>query len=174
MNPAYGITDFVSSLALSINFCFKSLLLLQFLSYHSNFLLEKLGIWNHSVTKSEFQNSTWNSWVFLNTTDYSSFSSYWIILIFFFFFFFFFTRETRHTVLPSNKFRISKFQLEFLEFDKFRIFLKRYLSSVLTGSFCWFFFFLSFFPREKLGTWSNPAILKFCLEFMEFDKLGIS
>ena len=82
----------------------KSLPLLQFIFYHSEFFTgetrhivspcNKAGISNFRL---EFQ---------ISLKRYSSFSSYLIILIFF-------TRETWHIVPPCNKAGISNFCLEF-------------------------------------------------------------
>ena len=90
----------------SVKFCFKLLLLFQFLFDHSDlFLLEKLGIWYHPVTSQNFKGSLRIPGIpripdFLKTL---------LLLQFLFDHSEFFTRKTRHIVPPCNKDRIFKF-----------------------------------------------------------------
>ena len=173
---ADGITDCPSSVVVvrrpssSVNFCFKSLLLLQFLFDHSefftgetrhivppcnkagisnfclefqkfqkfqisskryssfssysiilNFLLEKLGIQCHPVTKPEFQISAQNSRNCRNIAEIPDFFKTLLLLQFLFDHSEIFTGETRHIVPPCNKAGISNFCLELQKLQKFQI-----------------------------------------------------
>ena len=102
----------------SVNFCFKSLLLLQFLFNNSEFFTgetrhivppcNKAGISNFCLEFQKLQKFQ------ISWKRYSSYSSYSIILNFF-------TGETRHIVPPCNKAGISNFCLEFQKLQKFQI-----------------------------------------------------
>ena len=107
---------------LSVNFWFKSLLLLQFILDHSEFFTgetrhivppcNKAGISNFCLEFQEFQEFQ------ISLTRYSSFSSYSIILNFF-------TGETRHVVHAS---RIFQFLLRIQDFFKMLLLLHLDLS----------------------------------------------
>ena len=101
----------------SVNFCFKSLLLLQFLFENSEFFTgetrhivppcNKAGISNFCLEFQKLQKFQ------ISWKRYSSYSSYSIILNFF-------AGETRHIVPPCNKAGISNFCLEFQKLQKFQ------------------------------------------------------
>ena len=96
----------------SVNFCFKSLLLLQFLFNHSEFFTgetshivppcNKAGISNFCLEFQKLQKFQ------ISWKRYSSFSHSEI-----------YTGETRHIVPPYNKARISNFCLEFQKLQKY-------------------------------------------------------
>ena len=114
----------------SVNFCFKSLLLLQFLFDNSEFFTgetrhivppcNKAGISNFCLEFQKLQKFQ------ISWKRYSSYSSYSKILNFL-------LEKTRHIVPPCNKAGISNFCLEFQKLQTFQ--WKRHFSSVLIRSF---------------------------------------
>ena len=114
----------------SVNFCFKSLLLLQFLFDNSEFFT---GETRHIVppcNKAGISNFCLEFQKFVEIPD---FLKTLLLLQFLFENSEFFTGETRHIVPPCNKAGISNFYLEFQKLQKFQ--WKWHFSSVLIRSF---------------------------------------
>ena len=114
----------------SLNFCFKSLLLLQFLFDNSEFFT---GETRHIVPPC---NKAQNFKFLLRIPEIAEIPDFLKTLLLLQFLFDnseFFTGETRHIVPPCNKAGISNFCLEFQKLQKFQ--WKRHFSSVLIRSF---------------------------------------
>ena len=113
------------------------------------FLLEKLDIQCHPITKAEFQIPACNSRNCRNIAEITDFFQTLLLLQFLFNHSEIFTGETRHIVSPCNKARISNFCLEFQKLQKLQISLKCY------SSFSSYSIILNFL-LEKLGIQCHP------------------
>ena len=114
------------------------------------YLLKKLDIQCHPITKAEFQISAWNSRNCRNIAEITDFFKTLLLLQFLFNHSEIFTGEPRHIMSLCNKARISNFWLEFQKLQKFQISSKHY------PSFSSYSIILKFL-LEKLGIQCHPV-----------------